>query len=423
MIYEDQKEDVTYAMIPNLWRGDDDQRTRLCSYCITDAELSQRLVNYMKIFYLNLAMAVVCAGIPVKDVYVRGQQIKVLGIMMRQNHLKGSHYIFPGTTHYNYNDMKPDEDDDPVGDKKEGVGYKGAFVLEPDIGFKKGPILVFDFTSLYPSIMKAHNLSHEMQLFKKDLGNFSKDDYHKICPDPVDKPKKFVYFKKKPLGLLPATLEYLLQERKKVKKQMKQYKDSNKMYFILDGKQLALKVNANSGYGATGATNSTIFNIDISASTTGKGRDFILLVVKILLEASYSGKISEDLKFLLKDAKCVGGDTDSVFFYFPNISTVELAQKYGDEISDYINLHFPSDVQMKYEQCYMPMLILGKKRYVALIDGDINKKQYKGIEIIRRDALPFTQRVATKVLDMVLNSQDVEGIIKYIKEECHHLHI
>jgi len=76
---------------------------------------------------------------------------------------------------------------------------------------------------------------------------------------------------------------------------------------------------------------------------------------------------------------------------------------------------------MKYEQCYMPMLIQKKKRYAGLIDGNPYKKQYKGIEIIRRDALPFTQRIATKVLDMVLNSQDVKDVIKYIREECQKL--
>jgi len=40
------------------------------------------------------------------------------------------------------------------------VGYEGAIVIEPMMGFYESPIATLDFASLYPSIMMAHNLCY-----------------------------------------------------------------------------------------------------------------------------------------------------------------------------------------------------------------------------------------------------------------------
>lgn len=38
--------------------------------------------------------------------------------------------------------------------------YEGATVIEPEKGYYDVPIATLDFTSLYPSIMQAHNLCY-----------------------------------------------------------------------------------------------------------------------------------------------------------------------------------------------------------------------------------------------------------------------
>ena len=38
--------------------------------------------------------------------------------------------------------------------------FKGATVIEPKRGYYKKPIATLDFSSLYPSIMMAHNLCY-----------------------------------------------------------------------------------------------------------------------------------------------------------------------------------------------------------------------------------------------------------------------
>ena len=44
-------------------------------------------------------------------------------------------------------------------------GYQGATVIEPRTGMYFCPIATLDFTSLYPSIIIAHNLSYETLLY------------------------------------------------------------------------------------------------------------------------------------------------------------------------------------------------------------------------------------------------------------------
>lgn len=41
-----------------------------------------------------------------------------------------------------------------------GEQYEGATVIEPCKGYYKKPIATLDFSSLYPSIMMAHNLCY-----------------------------------------------------------------------------------------------------------------------------------------------------------------------------------------------------------------------------------------------------------------------
>ncbi len=53
-------------------------------------------------------------------------------------------------------------------------------------------------------------------------------------------------------GLLPEILESLLNARKKAKADLKKETDPFKQK-VLDGRQLALKISANSVYGFTGA--------------------------------------------------------------------------------------------------------------------------------------------------------------------------
>lgn len=75
-------------------------------------------------------------------------------------------------------------------------------------------------------------------------------------------------------GLLPQILEDLLAARKRAKKDLKMEKDKFKRA-VLDGRQLALKISANSVYGFTGATVGKLPCLEISSSVTAFGRQMI----------------------------------------------------------------------------------------------------------------------------------------------------
>eukprot|EP00487_Bulimina_marginata_P003076 TRINITY_DN17240_c0_g2_i1.p1 TRINITY_DN17240_c0_g2~~TRINITY_DN17240_c0_g2_i1.p1 ORF type:complete len:107 (-),score=0.69 TRINITY_DN17240_c0_g2_i1:229-549(-) len=80
-------------------------------------------------------------------------------------------------------------------------------------------------------------------------------------------------------GVLPEILEHLLSERRKVKKLMKglakKGQQDTMSYAVYNGRQLALKISANSVYGFTGATVGALPCLTISAAVTSFGRDMI----------------------------------------------------------------------------------------------------------------------------------------------------
>ena len=130
-----------------------------------------------------------------------------------------------------------------------GVAYEGATVLDAKAGYYEQPIATLDFASLYPSIMMAHNLCYCTLVPKAQAGSFAPEDVGRTPTGDV--------FVKPHLarGILPEILEELLGARKRAKADLKKAEDPFERA-VLDGRQLALKVSANSVYGARPAPRS-----------------------------------------------------------------------------------------------------------------------------------------------------------------------
>ena len=119
-------------------------------------------------------------------------------------------------------------------------------MIEPKRGFYAEPVATLDFASLYPSIMMAHNLCYTTLVAP---GNRALFDVGQLTTTPSG--DTFV----KPevrRGVLPEILEELLAARKRAKADLKKATDPMQKA-VLDGRQLALKISANSVYGFTGA--------------------------------------------------------------------------------------------------------------------------------------------------------------------------
>ena len=135
---------------------------------------------------------------------------------------------------------------------QEKFAYDGAFVIPPDRGFYQRPIATLDFESLYPSIMRAHNLCYSTVRFRKEsaslvIPNQSNSDVAldaklvaEVDTERTPAGHEFVRATTR-RGVLPDILTGLLAARKKVKNEMKTIDDPS-VYKQRDCLQLALKV-------------------------------------------------------------------------------------------------------------------------------------------------------------------------------------
>jgi hypothetical protein len=180
----------------------------------------------------------------------------------------------------------------PPGENNEG-GFKGAVVLPPLRGKYEDAVVCVDFASLYPSIMRAMNMSYETLVSRETIEKqgWVEDTDVRTVPDYVYPPGRRLQIVHNPAncafvtadvreGLLPKILRELLSERSRVKKEMK--KHEGPMRAVLNGKQLALKVVANSIYGFTGASKGFLPEPRIASSVTKYGRGLTLRTMDIV---------------------------------------------------------------------------------------------------------------------------------------------
>lgn len=130
-----------------------------------DAYLPQRLMDKLMCFINYTEMARV-TGVPFNYLLARGQSIKVLSQLYRK--ANGDGYVVPAM-HGEGKWHLWCEDTVNVWLVGSDEQYEGATVIEPKKGYYDAPIATLDFSSLYPSIMMAHNLCYTTLLDKKTI--------------------------------------------------------------------------------------------------------------------------------------------------------------------------------------------------------------------------------------------------------------
>lgn len=383
----EQKEDVQHSIITDLQNGTAETRRRLAVYCLKDAYLPLRLLEKLMCLVNYTEMARV-TGVPFSYLLARGQQIKVISQLFRK--CLEEDIVVPN--------MKSE------GSNEE---YEGATVIEPTRGYYDVPIATLDFSSLYPSIMMAHNLCYTTLLNKQSIKafNLTEDDYT-YTPNGD-------YFVKdnKRKGILPTILNELLSARKKAKADLKKETDPFRKD-VLNGRQLALKISANSVYGFTGATIGKLPCLAISSSVTAFGREMIEKT-KNEVQDHYSTKNGYTY-----DAQVIYGDTDSVMVKFGH-QDLETCMKLGEEAAAYVSTKFKSPIKLEFEKVYFPYLLINKKRYAGLYwtrPEKFDKMDTKGIETVRRDNCRLVQNVITKVLEYILEERNVAKAERFVKQ-------
>ncbi|TXT04989.1 hypothetical protein VHUM_03809 [Vanrija humicola] len=385
---QEQKEDVHHSIITELQNGTADSRRRLAVYCLKDAYLPQRLLDKL-MFLVNYTELARVTGIPFNDVLTRGQQIRVISQLYRSAGDTG--YLIPA--------MRSEGTDEQ---------YEGATVIEPNKGFYDAPIATLDFASLYPSIMMAHNLCYTTLLDKATIERLKLVEGEDYVQTPNN---DFFVTSTKRKGLLPHILENLLSARKRAKADLKVEKDPFKKA-VLDGRQLALKISANSVYGFTGATVGKLPCLAISTSVTAYGRQMIEFT-KREVEAEYAIKNGYE-----HDAKVIYGDTDSVMVKF-GCTDLPTAMRLGAEAAELVSAKFKKPIKLEFEKVYFPYLLISKKRYAGLYwtrPEKFDKMDTKGIETVRRDNCRLVSTMIGTCLDKMLIERDVKGAEDYVKQ-------
>lgn len=268
---------------------------------------------------------------------------------------------------------------------------EGGYVIEPEPGIYEN-IVVLDFKSLYPSIIRTFKIDPYSLLMKDKntiitLNGYKFSATHHILPDYIDK---------------------LLQQRKEAEQK--------------GDKQLsqAIKILMNSFYGVMGSYGCRFYHPDLPRAITGTGHK-LLLGSKEFLES--------------KNYKVIYGDTDSLFIKLKEVQSADgetKGKKLAEELNKYWEstlkekYHVESFLELEYEKFYEKFIITpargsesgAKKRYVGLINKNGNKEiEFVGMEFVRSDWTKLAKEFQEELYKKIFSGEEVEEfIIETIKK-------
>ena len=222
-----------------------------------------------------------------------------------------------------------------------------------------------------------------------------------ICGD------RHLRFRKSPAGVIPTIVKDAITERKKIKNMMKGIKVNEEnalrmQYMVLDERQSALKIFANSMYGMMGAKSGICPFIYGAMAITYIGR----MSIK---------RVQEENKGL----RIIYGDTDSCFFELPSSYTSQQCREEAMKISDKMAEIFPKPMSLEFDnKIIKKFLLLTKKKYIEVIENEhgiiemtkdengneIEKLSSKGSLLVKRDFCPLIKQIYTGVINIIFKN-------------------
>jgi len=278
-----------------------------------------------------------------------------------------------------------------VGRAPTAVPLLGGYVMDSLPGLYRN-VLVFDFKSLYPSIIRTFNLD-PVSL----LRDGAVDAAAIAAPNGAR-------FSRTERGILPALVEHLAAEREQAKRAGQLVKSN------------AIKILMNSLYGVLGAEASRLFCPPVANAITHFGQLLIRTAAEAAAEAGY---------------RVIYGDTDSLFVDAgepdPALALARgetLCQAIGDAVAARVRDEFgcTSVLELEFEKLYlrffMPEIRSGKagskKRYAGLLrapDGS-ERIEFVGLESVRRDWSEVSKRFQLGLLERVFRDEPVEELVR-----------
>jgi DNA polymerase, archaea type len=264
--------------------------------------------------------------------------------------------------------------------------YRGGLVVEPVLGIHFG-VIVVDFASLYPSIIKVHNISYETvncihQSCKNDLSQQIPGTTHWICKE-----------KRGLTSLLIGSLRDLrVNYYKYLSKNKALSSEERQLYNVVSQ---AIKVILNASYGVMGAEIFPLYCLPVADATAAIGR-------------TTTTKTIEKCKEIGIDV--VYGDTDSLFLKNPSNTQV-------DQISAWARSNLGVDLEIDKQYRYVVFSELKKNYLGVLADGTVD---VKGLTGKKSHTPPFIRNAFYNILD-ILSKVNSEQDFESAKEKIKHI--
>lgn len=364
-ILEKEKDDINIEEISEAWDENKDLE-KYAKYNLKDAELVYELCQK---FMPNIIEMIKIIGQLPFDVSRMSFSQAVEWYLIRKA--------------YEFKKIVPNKPSHREIGARRMASFEGGFVRTPIPGLYQD-IAIFDFKSLYPSLIVSHNISPETLNCECCKEN--------TLPGIDNK-----WFCKKKKGFIPTVLEEIITRRMRIKELLKQ-KDNT----LLKARSESLKVLANSFYGYLAFPAARWYNLELAEIVTSLGRSYIQDVIKKAEEENF---------------KVVYSDTDSVFILLEKRSLEEL-KKFQYKINE----NLPGIMELEYEGFYPRGLFVAtktskegaKKKYALLTKK--GKLEIKGFESIRRNWSPISKEVQEKVLHLILTTMEGTQALSYFKE-------
>ncbi len=366
------REKMEWKEIGDAWRsGKGLERVAEC--CMWDSELALKLAYHLvpQIF----AMSRTVGQFPFDTSRMTYSQL-VEWLLVRKSSESGR--VFPNRPRHG-----------EIERRRKIKSYEGGYVHSPKEGIHDG-IAIFDFRSLYPSIIVSHNISPEVL----DCG-------HRKCRDNVP-PGVGHSFCMSRTGFVPSVLREIVGKRAEIKRRMSRMTKTEE-YKDMHNRQFALKILANAFYGYYGYAGSRWYSRVCARSTSAWGRDYIKKVISMAEGAGM---------------EVLYGDTDSLFL---KLKEEARAKAFMEEI----NRKLPGIMELEFKGMFKRGIFMGaktgaaaKKKY-ALLDGK-GRLIMRGLETRRRDWAGIAKETQERVLMAILRDRSarkaVETLSRTVKD-------
>jgi len=284
-----------------------------------------------------------------------------------------------------------------IGSMQNATSSPGGYVMNSMPGLYKN-VLVLDFKSLYPSIIRTFKIDP----FGLTIG-LDEESSDKTIPGFLD-----AAFSKEH-HILPDLVTQLWKDRDAAKK-------ANNAPL-----SYAIKIIMNSFYGVLGSSGCRFFNPQLASSITRRGHEIIQQSASFIEQQGLS---------------VIYGDTDSVFVHLDQEVSENQANDIGHQLADKLNTYWQnelskrfdieSNLEIEFETHYLRFLMPtirgseagSKKRYAGVVrKKDQLEMVFKGLETVRSDWTQLAKVFQQELYRRIFHDEPYADYVREVSEK------